>query len=357
MLPRSTPVTRGPRAHRPDENRTTAHGARARAVHRGLQLWCGPTRDELLPSSLAEARPHGHRIRSAATPSDRPRYHSALPWRAFRAHRPVENRTTAHKARVRTARCRLGCGAGQLATRSSLIRWPRLGHTATASGRRLQIRTVSITMFHSRGARPACSSTRRESDDLPRRTRAHCAMRTWLWCGPTREAFSSPAPWPRLGRTVTASGWRQRLQTVSVTAFGSRSARPARSSSRRESDDRPRLTRAHCAVRAWLWCGPTREACSSPEPWPRLGRTASASGRRLWLQTVRLTAFGSRGARPARSSPRRESDDRPRTRTRTARCGLRLWCGTTRDALLPSSPTEPRSYGHRIRLAAAASNR
>ena len=173
-------------------------------------LGCGQTCDALLPSSLAEARPYGHRIRTAAAASSRQKYcvhpprlraaarsrprreladrprstrahcaprtsvvmwansrqappqlhgHGSAAWpphqvggcgfktslsprstpvaRDTRAHRPVDNRTTAHGAHVRTARCRLSCGA-----RSSVIRWPRLGRTATASGRRLRLRTV-----------------------------------------------------------------------------------------------------------------------------------------------------------------------------------------------------------------------
>ena len=426
VVPRLTPLARGPRAHRPVENRTTAHGARTQHCAVRTWLWCGPTRDALLPSSLAEALPHGHRIRSAAAASDRRCYRARSPVaRGPRAHRPVENRTTAHGARARTARCGLGCVCGP--TRDALlpVRWPRLSRTATASGQRLRLRT-SVTALDSRGARPARSSPRGESDDRPRSTRAHCAVRTWLWCGPTRDALlpsslaeapphghrigrrlrlrtvgvtaldlpwraaraliapwrigrppteharalrgadlvvcagqlatrSSPVRWPRLCRTATASGRRLRLRTVGVP-FDSRGARPARSSPRGESDDRPRSKRAHCAVRTWLWCGPTRDALlpsSLAEAQPhghRIRSAAAASDRRRYR--VR-----SRGARPARSSPRGELDDRPRS-TRV-HCAVRtwLWCGATRDALLPSSLAEAQPHGHRIRSAAAASYR
>ena len=119
VVPRSVPAARGPRAHRPVENWPTAHGARARTAHRELRLWSGPTRDALLRSSMAEAPPHGHRIRSAA---------AALHRQQYRIQPPSD------------------C------------------------------------------ARPARSSPRAESDDSPRSTRAHCAVWTWLWCKPTRDA-------------------------------------------------------------------------------------------------------------------------------------------------------------------------
>ena len=167
---------------------------------------------------MATTRPHGHRIRSAAAAS-------TVGDTAFgpvtcgpRAHRPVENRPTAHGARLRTARCGLGCGRGQLATHSSPVRWPRLRHTVTVSGRRLWLRTVGDTEFDSRGARPARSSPRGEPADRPRTTRT-CTARCGLGCGAGQLATrSSPVRWPRLGRTATASGRRLRLQIVGDTA-------------------------------------------------------------------------------------------------------------------------------------------
>ena len=79
-LPRPTPMARAPCSNRSVENRTTAHGARTPAL-RGADLvvWLGPTRDALLPSSLAEAPPHGHRTWSAAAALDRRCYRARLP--------------------------------------------------------------------------------------------------------------------------------------------------------------------------------------------------------------------------------------------------------------------------------------
>ena len=199
--------------------------------------------------------------------------------RGPRAHRPVENRTTAHRARARSARCGLGCGRGQLATRSSPVRWPRLGRTATAPSRRLQLQTVGVIALNSRGARTARSSSRRESDDRPQSTRAHCAVWTWLWSGPTRDALltRSLVEAPPHGHRTGPRLW---LRTIGVTALDSCGARTAHSSPRRESDDRPRSTRAHCALRTWLWSGSTRDTLlphSLVEALPHGHRTRSAA--------------------------------------------------------------------------------
>ena len=165
--------------------------------------------------------------------------------------------------------------------------------------------------------------------------------------------------------------------------------RPTRSSPRGESADRPRNT-CTCIARCGLSFRAGQLATRfSPAPWPNLSCMVTASGRRLRLQTAGDTAFDFRGARPARSSPRQESADRPRSTCacnaqcvrfprraaraliavwRTGRpptehacvhCAVRtwLWCGETRDAILPSSLAIARLHGHRIKSAAAASNR
>ena len=292
-------------------------------------------------------------MRSAAAASDRRRYRVRLPWRATRAliaPSRVGQPSTEHARAQRTAD--FGCGVCQLATRSSPALRPRPGRTATASGRRLRVRTVSITIFHSRGAWPARSSPRRESDDCPRRTRAHCAVRTWLWCGPTRDAFlpsSSAEPRPHGHRIRSAAAasksmfyrvqltWRAARALIAPSRIGRPSTEHAHAlrgadflvvwaNSRRAppqlidrgSAARPphqvdgcgfgpsalqyftpvaRGPRAHPPVenrttahgarariaRCGLGCGADqREACSSPAPWPRLGRTATASGWAAW---------------------------------------------------------------------------
>ena len=74
------------------------------STDRGLKLWCGPTRDVLLPSSIAKARPHGHCIRSAAAASHRRKYHVQPPWlRAAARTRP--RRELADQRRSTRAHC------------------------------------------------------------------------------------------------------------------------------------------------------------------------------------------------------------------------------------------------------------
>ena len=260
--------------------------------------------------------------------------------------------------------------------RSSLVRWQRLGRTATASGRRLGLRTIGDAVLDSQGARPALSSPRGESDDRPRSTRAHCTVRVWLWCGPTRDALlprSLAEAQPhghRIGSAAAASHrWHCRVRsprhapralivpwgtgrppTEHTSALRSADLVVVRAISRRAppkfvgrgSAARPphqiggcgikpselqidsRGPRAHCAVeyrttahgahvrtvRCGLGCGAGQLATlSSPDRWPRLSRTTTATGQQLRLRTVGVIALDSRGTRPACSSPRAESDD------------------------------------------------
>ena len=201
-MPRLISVARGPRAHRPLEHRPTSHGTRARAL-RGADLVV--VRDN---SRRAFPQLHGqgsaawslHQVGSCGfEPSIIPRSTPVSSPRQESADRP---RSTC----ACTAQCGLGCGAGQLATRSSPAPWPRLNRTATASTRRLWLRTVCDNAFDPRGARPARSSPCKESTDRPRNTRA-CTARCRLSCGVGQLATrSSPVRRPRRSRTATASG-------------------------------------------------------------------------------------------------------------------------------------------------------
>ena len=108
--------------------------------------------------------------------------------------------------------------------------------------------------------------------------RVHCPVRVKLWCGSTREAL--------LAHVARARALRG-ADLVLV-----------RANSRRAS--RPRSTRA-CTARCGLGCGAGRLATrSSRARRPRLGRTTTASCRRLRLRIVGDTAFDSRGALAAR---------------------------------------------------------
>ena len=67
-----------------------------------------------------------------------------------------------------------------------------------------------------------------------------------------------------------------------------------------------------------LWVIGQRGARSSPRRRLGLDRTNTATGRRYGLQEVFVAAFESHGTRRARSSPRGESADRPRSTRRAA---------------------------------------
>ena len=319
-------------------------------------LWCGTSRDALLPSPLAKKLPHGRRIKSTAVASDRCQCRIRCSWR--KAHALIApwriSRPPTEHARVYG----LGCGAGQLSTRSSSASWPLLSRTATASGRWLRLRTPGGTVFDSRGARPACSSPRGESVDRPRNTSA-CTAWYGLGGGAGQLATrSSPAPWPWLGRTATASDRRLRLRTVGVTAFDN-PLRAARALITAWRIGRPPTEHARvlCAVRTWLWCGTSRDALL-PSPLAkklphghRIKLAAAASNYRQYR--IRCSWRAAR----ALTAPWRIG--RPPTEYARVHRAVRtwLWCGPTCDALFPSSLTKAQQHGHRIKSAAAASHR
>ena len=233
----------------------------------------------------------------------------------------MENRPIAHRARAAQRGLWRGCVVGQRGARSSPHCRPGLDRTNTVAGWQHCLREVLVTAFKSRGARPARYSPCGVSADRPRSTR--CAARTWRGCVVgQREARSSPHCRPGLDRTNTVAGWQHGLREVLVTAFKSRGVHSARYWPRGVSADRPRSTR--CA--AWTWRGCVvgqRRARSSPHCRPGLDRTNTVAGWQHGLQEVLVTAFNSRGARPARYWPRGVSADRPRS----TRCAARTWRG------------------------------
>ena len=108
--------------------------------------------------------------------------------------------------------------------------------------------------------------------------------------------------------------------------------------------------------RTWRGCllG-QRGARSTPRRWPRLIRTDTASGRRLRLWRLVVSAFESRAARPLRASPREGSADRPRS-TRALVDLAWLSSRPTRGALYSTPLAEALLNRHRARLTAGASN-
>ena len=151
-----------------------------------------PTRDALHPMPLAEALPHRHRPRSAATASKRLDHLVRISWRAARAcFAPWRTEPTAmkHERAVETLR---GFLRSQRGARSTPRRWPRLFFTDTAPGRRLRLQNVVVTAFDFRGVQPARASPRGEPADGPRSTRALSDL-AWLSSRPTRDALH-PTP-------------------------------------------------------------------------------------------------------------------------------------------------------------------
>ena len=173
-------MARGPRANRSVENQTTAQGARARAL-RGADLVVVRANSRCAPHQL-----HGHG--SVA----RPPHHDggcgfeaavmlrlAPVARGPRAHRPVENQTTAHRARARALRGRY-----------SLARRPRLGRTATESCRRLWLRAIGDTEFDPKARGPRAHRSV-ENQPTAHRARA-CTARCDLGCGGANAGRGSP---------------------------------------------------------------------------------------------------------------------------------------------------------------------
>ena len=149
---------------------------------------------------------------------------------------------------------------------------------------------------------------------------------------------SSPTP-----RQVGGCGFERRDDSFNSVSRGPRALRPVK--------NQPTAHRARARWRTWRGClRSQRGTRSTSRRWPRLFFTDTAPGRRLRLRNVVASASDSRGARPARASPRGEQADRPRS-TRALADLAWLSLRPTRDALHPhavgrgsSSPT-PRQVG------------
>ena len=258
--------------------------------------------------------------------------------------------TRAHRA-VQT----LLCGWGQLVTRSSSVRLPKLCRMATAPGRRLRLRTVGALRS------TAVAHGPRAHSPVEAQTTAHrareCTAQYRLGC--VAGANLRPAPAQVLGRGSAARPPHQVGGSGFVPSALPRPTLMARSScSNRSVENR---TTAHGARTPALrgadlvvWLGPTRDALlpSSLVEAPPHGyciRSAAATSdcRRYRAQLPWRTDCAviapSRIGRP------------PTKRTRALRgADLVVWLGPTRNALLLSSLAEALRLGHCIRSAAAA---
>ena len=158
-----------------------------------------------------------------------------------RALRQVENYPTAHKARARWQTWR-GCLRGQLATRSTPCRWPRLFFIVTSRFRRLRLRSAIFKAFEFRGIWITRTLPRGEPADRPRST--HRALRSWLGCLRAQLATcSTPTPLADyLFFADTAPGQWGRLRNAVTKDSDFRGVRSPRASPRGEPADRPRNT-------------------------------------------------------------------------------------------------------------------
>ena len=156
-----------------------------------------------------------------------------------------------------------------------------------------------------------------EPADRPRSTRALATV-VWLSSRPTR-ARSTPhrcrgsfSPTPRqVGGCGCGTTWPQ--QPIPVPR-GPRALRPV--------ENRPAAHRARARWRAWRGCLRSQHgARSNPRHWSRLFVSDTAPCWRMRLRNVVIIAYRSRGAWPARASPRKEPADHPRS-TRAGGLGV-----------------------------------
>jgi len=275
-----------------------------RGCLRGQRATCSTPRSwpRLLRTDTAPGR--RPRVRSFVTTVSVPR--AARPVRASPRGKPADHPRSTRSA----ARTWRGCLRGQRATRSTSHRSPRLFGTDTEPGRRLWLRSIVTSDSKYRVAQPAHASTRAEPANRPRSTRAR--WRTWRGCLCGQRATRSiPRRWPRLLRTDTVSGRRQRLRSLVSTVSNPVPHGPC---ALRPVENRPTSHGAHVRWRTWRGCLRGQRATrSTPSRWPRLLRTDTAPGRRLWHRRLVSTPSELRAARPVCASPRGKFALRPRS--------------------------------------------
>ena len=240
------------------------------------------------------------------------------------AYRTMENRLTALGACATSAAdFARGCGAGQLATRSSPRRRPRLACIDGATGRRQGPRKIVFTAFESHDARTARISHFGASVDDARST--HCARRglglVVLW-GNSRRApphavgRGSAAPTARPVNGGNSKGYRLRVR---LPWHASHARIAPWSTGRRPAEHAPRAPRG---LGAWLWCGRSRRGALVSTPSanarPHRLRDQSAVGApKGHRSSVRLPWRASRVRIALWSIGRRRAEHAPR--------GLRTW--------------------------------
>ena len=85
---------------------------------------------------------------------------------------------------------------------------------------------------------------------------------------------------------------------------------------------------------------------SSPRRRPGLNCTNTATGRRHGVKHLLAVTFKSRGARPARISPRRVFSDNPRSTRRAVRTWSGCVVGQSRCSHLPTPSADTRPHRH-----------
>ena len=216
---RSRPVTRGARALRHVDNQPTAQRAlvSARCVLGAVVCAANSRRAPPHAFGRSSSPPTLCQVGGCGFETSLPSVSSPVA-RGPRALRHVENQPTAHRALHCALRAWRGCLRGQLATRSTPRRWPRLLSTDTAPGRRLRLRTSlpSVSSPVARGPRAL-----RHVENQPtahRACTARCVLGAVVCAANSRRApphavgrgSSPPTP-----RQVGGCGFESSLPSVS----------------------------------------------------------------------------------------------------------------------------------------------
>ena len=322
-----------------------------RALADSAWLSSRPTRCAFHPTPLPEYIFHRHHARSAAAASEQRHRSFRVPWRVARARfapwrtgQPPAEHARAGGLGMVFFEANPGRAAPHAVGRGSSAPKPR-----QVGGCGFETKSPKLPNPAARGPRAL-----HPVENRPTAHGARARWRTWRGClRGQRGASSTPRRWTRLFRTATAPCRRLRLQNNASEASESRGSRPTRAL--RLVENRPTAHGARTRWRTWRGClRGQRVARCTPRRLPRLFRTDTAPCRRLRLRNNVVGVFKSRGALPARASPRGELADRPRS-TRALADLAWLSSRPPQGALHPTPSAEALPHRHHAMSAAVTS--